>query len=40
MLGDWTPTKSVTVKGADTYEYDLHLWIVPERKAEKGNGKP
>lgn len=36
MLGDWTPSKSVTVKGADTYEYELHLWVVGEKKkAEK-----
>lgn len=38
-LGDWTPTKSVTVKGADTYEYELHLWVVGAKKAEKGKDK-
>jgi uncharacterized protein (TIGR03000 family) len=31
-LGDWKPDKSVTVKGMDGDEYDLHLWTVPERK--------
>jgi uncharacterized protein (TIGR03000 family) len=38
-LGDWTPTKSVTVKGADTYEYELHLWVVGEKKVEKSKDK-
>lgn len=32
ILGDWTPTKSVTVKGEDGGEYELHLWIVGEKK--------
>lgn len=32
MLGDWKPNRSITIKGADTYEYDLHLWIVPGDK--------
>ncbi len=31
-LGDWTPTKTVTVKGSDGSEYELHLWIVAEKK--------
>jgi uncharacterized protein (TIGR03000 family) len=35
MLGDWTPTKSVMIKGQDGGEYDLHLWIVPEKKVER-----
>jgi uncharacterized protein (TIGR03000 family) len=35
ILGDWTPTKSATVKGEDGGEYELHLWIVGEKKAEK-----
>jgi predicted O-methyltransferase YrrM len=39
LLGDWKPDKSVTVKGADTYEYELHLWIVPEKKIEKSKAK-
>jgi uncharacterized protein (TIGR03000 family) len=30
MLGDWTPKKSVRVKGTDGDSYDLHLWIVGE----------
>jgi uncharacterized protein (TIGR03000 family) len=34
-LGDWTPAKTVTVKGEDGSEYELHLWIVPEQKIEK-----
>lgn len=37
-LGDWKPTKTTTVTGADNDEYTLHLWIVPEKgkAAEKG----
>lgn len=34
-LGDWEPTKKITVKGADNDSYDLLLWIVPEKKLEK-----
>jgi uncharacterized protein (TIGR03000 family) len=34
-LGDWEPTKKVTVKGEDGSEYDLLLWVVPEKKIEK-----
>jgi uncharacterized protein (TIGR03000 family) len=37
ILGDWTPTKSVTVKGEDGGEYELHLWVVGEQK--KGEKK-
>ncbi len=32
MLGDWKPEKSITVKGADGDEYELHLWTVKEKK--------
>ncbi|MSQ96206.1 MAG: TIGR03000 domain-containing protein [Gemmataceae bacterium] len=39
VLGDWTPTKTVTVKGADTYEYELHMWVLGEKKVEKGKSK-
>jgi uncharacterized protein (TIGR03000 family) len=35
LLGDWKADKSITVKGQDGSEYELHLWIVPERKIEK-----
>jgi uncharacterized protein (TIGR03000 family) len=35
LLGDWKPNKTVTVKGEDGSEYELHLWIVKERKIEK-----
>jgi uncharacterized protein (TIGR03000 family) len=38
ILGDWTPTKSVTVKGEDGSEYELHLWVVGEQK-KKTNTK-
>jgi hypothetical protein len=31
-LGDWTPTQTTTVTGADGFEYTLHLWIVGEKK--------
>lgn len=33
-MGDWKPEKSITVKGNDGDEYQLHLWIIPEKKAE------
>ncbi len=32
LLGEWTPTKTVTVKGEDGGEYELHLWVVGEKK--------
>jgi predicted O-methyltransferase YrrM len=35
ILGDWKPTRTITVKGQDGGEYELHLWVVPERKIEK-----
>jgi len=35
-LGEWEPTKKVTVKGEDGDEYDLLLWVVGEKKLEKG----
>ncbi len=35
LLGDWTPNKTITVKGIDGDEYVLHLWIVPQPKVEK-----
>jgi uncharacterized protein (TIGR03000 family) len=38
-LGDWQPTKKVTVKGQDGDEYDLLLWVVGEKKLEKGKDK-
>jgi uncharacterized protein (TIGR03000 family) len=38
-LGDWEPTKSVTVKGEDGSEYELHLWVVAEKKIEKQKDK-
>lgn len=31
-MGDWKPTKTEKVMGADGDEYELHLWIVPEKK--------
>jgi len=37
LLGDWKADKSITVKGEDGGEYELHLWIVPERKIEKSS---
>ena len=39
LLGDWKADKSLTVKGEDGGEYELHLWIVPERKVEKKKEK-
>jgi uncharacterized protein (TIGR03000 family) len=38
-LGDWEPTKSVTVKGEDGSEYELHLWVVAEKKIQKQKDK-
>lgn len=37
ILGDWKPQRTVTVKGQDGGEYELHLWVVGEakKKAEK-----
>lgn len=32
LLGDWKPDKTVTVKGADGDNYDLHYWVVKEKK--------
>jgi uncharacterized protein (TIGR03000 family) len=31
-LGDWKPDKSVTVKGADGDDYELHYWVVKEKE--------
>ena len=38
-LGDWKADKMTTVKGQDGGEYDLLLWIVPERKVETKKDK-
>lgn len=38
-LGDWAPTKTLTVKGEDSYEYELHLWVVGEKKELKKSDK-
>lgn len=35
ILGDWKPNRTVTVKGQDGGEYELHLWIVGEQKKKK-----
>lgn len=32
LMGDWKPDKSITVKGADGDDYELHLWIIKESK--------
>jgi uncharacterized protein (TIGR03000 family) len=34
-LGDWEPTKSITVKGQDGDEYELHMWVVEKKEKEK-----
>ncbi len=34
-LGEWKPNKTITVKGEDGDEYDLLLWTIGERKADK-----
>jgi 23S rRNA G2445 N2-methylase RlmL len=31
-MGDWTPEKVVTVKGAGGREHTVYLWVVPPRK--------
>ncbi len=37
LLGDWKADQTITVKGDDGGEYELHLWIVPDpkKKTEK-----
>jgi uncharacterized protein (TIGR03000 family) len=32
IMGDWAPTKSITVKGEDGDEYKLHLWEIADKK--------
>jgi uncharacterized protein (TIGR03000 family) len=32
VMGDWTPDKTIMVKGEDGDEYTLHLWTVKEKK--------
>ncbi len=32
VMGDWKPEKSITVMGADGDTYELHLWVVKEKK--------
>jgi hypothetical protein len=39
LLGDWKADKTVTVKGSDGSDYELHLWIVGEKKVEKKKEK-
>jgi len=36
LMGDWKPNKSITVKGEDGDEYDLHLWIITGKEGKKG----
>jgi uncharacterized protein (TIGR03000 family) len=31
-MGDWKPDKSITVKGNDGEEYNLHLWTIKEKE--------
>jgi SAM-dependent methyltransferase len=33
-MGDWKPEKTLTVKGNDGDDYQIHLWIIPEKKGE------
>jgi uncharacterized protein (TIGR03000 family) len=35
VFGDWKPEKTLTIKGADGEEYQLHLWVVKDAKKEK-----
>ena len=35
LLGDWTPTRTENVTGADGDPYQLHLWVVGEEKKKK-----
>lgn len=32
LMGDWKPDTSITVKGADGDDYELHLWVIKEKK--------
>jgi SAM-dependent methyltransferase len=33
-MGDWRPTRTETFTGEDGDEYDVHLWVIGERKRE------
>jgi precorrin-6B methylase 2 len=33
-MGDWRPTRTETFTGEDGDEYDVHLWVIEERKKE------
>ena len=37
-LGDWKPTTSTTVTGEDGDEYELHLWVVGEKRCAGAGG--
>ncbi len=39
IIGDWAPDKSITIKGNDGDDYDLHLWTVKEKVKEKEKDK-
>ena len=34
VMGDWKPEKSITVKGADGDDYELHLWTITGKEKE------
>jgi uncharacterized protein (TIGR03000 family) len=34
-FGDWKPDKSITVKGEDGDEYELHLWTITGKEGKK-----
>lgn len=39
LMGDWQPTKSVTVRGHDGDDYELHLWVIGDKPPPApGNG--
>jgi precorrin-6B methylase 2 len=33
-LGGWTPDRSITIKGKDGDDYELHLWTIKEKKKQ------
>jgi uncharacterized protein (TIGR03000 family) len=38
-MGDWKPTKSVTITGKDGDDYELHLWVIGEGEKKEEEKK-
>jgi hypothetical protein len=37
-MGDWTPDRTVEVRGDDGIEYELHLWTITPEIKRRGRG--